>query len=373
MCCNFFVSTRKQIEPDDLLPKYICMECLQNLNTAYMFKIQCEYMDQKLRESITSGFQKHATLRITVQNDDNDSSSESSGDSDDVVTESFEPNPMRTTMAEFSTGSNNYRSCDAASSSDQNYHSQFSAFAQRNQNNPAANPPSNQDNADDNAMEVSPTLKSPLPKPKTTDECVDAEMHSVKSDPESRPAKRKRLLRCETCGANLQSRSEYNKHIKSHAKFRYQCSLCSRWFEKRYQLNLHHKAHTGGKSLTCTLCERRYTNQTNLDRHIRVIHRRERQHTCSTCQRTFAQLASLRIHQSVHQAERQFSCDICNFKFKSEILLKLHKKRHLPTEYRLKRKNTPPKKTYKSPPKLCVCNECGKRFTSIAMLRSHIQ
>lgn len=334
-----------------------------------MFKIQCEYMDQKFRETITSGLQKHTTLRIFVRNNDDDSSSENSA-SDDVVSESFGMHP---TMEKFSRDNNN---CDTASSSDQcgqNYYSansQFGTFYQRNQNNPpAANVSVNQSNRDENAMEVSPTL----PVLNIKEECIDAEMHSVKSDPETKPAIRERLLRCETCGANLRSRSEYNKHIKSHAKFRYQCSLCSRWFEKRYQLNVHHKTHNGGKLFTCSLCARRYTTQINLDRHIRVIHKRERQHTCSTCLQTFTQLASLRLHQSVHEAERQFGCDICNQKFKSEIALKLHKKRHLPTEYRLKRKYTPPKKTYKFPPKLCVCTECGKRFTSIALLRSHMQ
>lgn len=342
-----------------------------------MFKIQCELTDQKLRTSISNGLQKHATLRITFDNDD----SSSECNSEDAVTESFEPNSMHTTMEDLESFSadNNYPRSDPTLSdpSDQDYRSQLNLFDQHNQNNAATSISQKQDNSDENAMDVSPTVKvfdiCLLPNTKVTDECADAEMHSVKSDPELLPTVMKRLLRCETCGVDFQIRSEYNKHIKSHGKYRYQCLVCSRWFEKRYQLNIHHKAHGGAKSLKCGLCERQYTTQTNLDRHIRVIHKRDRQHTCSTCQKTFAQLASLRLHQSVHAAERQFGCDICNRKFKSEIHLKLHKKRHLPTEYRLKRKYTPPKKTYKSPPKLCVCNECGKRFTSIAMLRSHMQ
>lgn len=378
MCCNFHCPP-VQIEQDDLLPKYICAECLENLNTAYMFKIQCEYMDQQLRTSITSGLQKHATVRITIRNnDDDDSSWDSNASDEDVVTESFEPNSMHTTMGDlqsFSTDNNNYPRSEPTSSDqcDPNYRTKFNPF----ENHPTATEPPNQDNTDENAMDVSPTVKAfdsySLPNAKSVSECADTEMHSIKSDPESLPTVLNRLLRCETCGVNFHIRSEYNRHIKSHVKYRYQCSVCSRWFEKRGQLNVHHKTHSGAKSFKCALCERRYTTQINLDRHIRVIHKRERQHTCSTCRQTFAQLESLRLHQSVHAAERQFGCDICNQKFKSEVHLKLHKKRHLPIEYRLRRKYTPPKKMYKFPPKLCVCTECGKRFTSIAVLRSHMQ
>lgn len=213
---------------------------------------------------------------------------------------------------------------------------------------------------------------NPVPDTKVADECVDQEMYSVKSDPESLPTVvANRMLRCETCGVSL-IKSQYNKHIKSHDKYRYKCSVCSRWFEKRYQLNAHHKIHSGVKSFKCW-CGRCYTSQTNLDQHIRIIHKQERKHTCSTCQKTFAQLASLRLHQSVHEAQRNFGCDICDQKFRSEIHLRLHKKRHLLTDYRLKRKRSLPKKTYKSPPKLCVCNECGDRFTSLAILRGHMQ
>lgn len=343
-----------------------------------MFKIQCELTDQKLRTSITSGLHKQTTVKIRIRDDD--SSSESDLASEDAVTESFAGNSMTTTMDDLTSLNNNiYQRNDQASSSDQcgsgqTYRLQFNPFA-RNHSNQAVIAPLNQHNSDENAMDVSPKVfdASLLPNTKAADECVDQEMHSVKSDTDSLPIAPKQMLSCETCGANFRIKSQYKKHIKSHAKYRYQCSVCSRWFEKRYQLNVHHKTHNGVKSFKCSFCERCYISQTNLDRHVRVIHKKERQHTCSTCQKTFAQLASLHLHQSVHEAEREFGCDICKSKFKSEIHLKLHKRRHLVTEYRLKRKYSPPKKIYKSPPKLCICNECGKRFTSIALLRSHMQ
>lgn len=212
-----------------------------------------------------------------------------------------------------------------------------------------------------------PSAKDPA------EECVDQDMFSVKSENESSP-KVKRPFKCETCEATFLIHSEYNKHTKTHGKNRFQCSTCNKWFAKRYLLNAHHKTHTGAKNHECTMCQKRYTSQSNLDRHIRVFHCQERQHKCTTCHKMFSQLSSLRLHQSVHMAERKFSCDICNNTFKTEVHLKLHKKRHMPTEYRRPfRKYTPPKKLYKPPPKLCACNECDKRFTSLALLRSHKQ
>lgn len=210
-----------------------------------------------------------------------------------------------------------------------------------------------------------------LPSAKESDEIIDQDMFSVKS--ESLTPKVKRSFKCDTCGEEFTVHAELNKHIKTHGKNRYQCLVCNRWFAKKYLLNAHHKTHSGIKAHECSMCQKRYTNQGNLDRHIRVFHRKERQHTCTTCQKTFSQLSILRLHQSVHMAERQFCCDMCDSKFKTEVHLKLHKKRHMPIEYRQKRKYVPPKKAYKPPQKMCVCNECGKRFTSVALLRSHLQ
>lgn len=199
----------------------------------------------------------------------------------------------------------------------------------------------------------------------------DQDMFSVKSDRLS--PKIKEPYKCDTCSETFYIHSEYTQHTKTHGKHRFQCLICNRWFAQRYLLNAHQKIHTGAKNYECSICRKRFTTQTNLDRHIRTVHRQERNHKCTTCQKTFSQLSSLKLHQSVHMAEREFACDLCNNKFKTEVHLKLHKKRHMPTEYRRPRKNYSPKKTYKPIQKICVCNECGRRFKSIALMRSHMQ
>lgn len=351
---------------------------MANLNAAYNFKLQCEYMDQKFRETITISLRKHKALKL---GESDNTSLEFGGSGDE--SSSFEFDSGQTTMDDVETifeeeeeGEDEYLKTEQITLNNQVL---LQPGGENNQVHHLQNVQHLQSNLETYVMDVSPKMSEvekensfgllPIAK---AEECVDQEMFSVKSDPISSP-RNKRSFKCETCQATFSIHAEYNKHTKTHGKNRFQCLVCNRWFGKRYLLNAHQKTHSGNKPFECNICQKRYTNQSNLDRHVRVFHKKERLHTCTTCRKTFAQLSTLRLHQSVHVAVREFACDLCNNKFKSEIHLKLHQKRHMPTEHRPKRKYSPPKKAYKPTQKLCVCNECGKRFTSLALLRSHKQ
>ncbi|XP_031627727.1 zinc finger protein 569-like, partial [Contarinia nasturtii] len=372
------------IEHDDLLPKYICKNCIQKLNLAYNFKIQCEYMEQKLREAITKSLHtqmKSASVahKEVVSSSFFDSDDESSfgyssellamDDGEAIIEEDGGEEEEEEQFMEEIVYLDQNVECDQVANGNQF----VSSVA--NQQFEASN-----NDVESNAMEISQkTVETEkfdsvgsMPSAKESD--GDQDMFSVKSDNASSPNV-KIPFKCDTCGETFDIHSEYNKHKKTHGKNRYQCLLCNKWFAKRYLLNAHHKTHSGTKNYECSMCQKRYTSQSNLDRHIRVFHRQERQHTCTTCQKTFSQLSILRQHQSVHIASREFACDVCHNKFKTEVHLKLHKKRHLPNRFgQSRRKYTPPKKTTRKPPqKMCVCSECGKRFTSVALLRSHMQ
>lgn len=47
-----FLPHNIQFELVDELPKYLCQTCLKHLESAYKFKIQCEYTDQKFRDAM---------------------------------------------------------------------------------------------------------------------------------------------------------------------------------------------------------------------------------------------------------------------------------------------------------------------------------
>lgn len=193
------------------------------------------------------------------------------------------------------------------------------------------------------------------------------------SESKSSISRGKRPFQCDTCEETFEVYAKLNEHKKTHGKERYQCPTCGRWFQKRYHMRNHEKIHKGLKSYECQLCQKRYTNQTNLDRHIRVTHQNEKKYKCQECGKSFSQLAILRQHHAVHMTERAFQCEVCNKSFKLKQHLRLHQMRHLPQAERPKRKYKPPKTKYKPKLRPCVCTECGKHSNTMALHLSHMK
>lgn len=337
-------------------------------------------MDQKFRETIRINLQKHSNSKTSE-----DYSYTSYDDNVSDMTHSYESDSEQSTMDDVET--HNADECQRPNvTSDRT----FDASPLQVQNNQVANMqliPFVKQNLEVSAMDISPrtvdmenvdsfvSMQS-VKGLSGQDDYMDDEMLSLKSEKIILP-KAKRQFKCETCIETFSNHAEYQQHTNTHDKNRFQCNVCNRWFARKYKLNEHQKTHNGNKAFECLLCQKRYTTQTNLDRHIGVFHKKEQPHSCITCKKTFAQLSTLRLHQSVHVNEREFCCDSCDSKFKTEVQLKLHRKRHMLTERHPKRKLSPtnaaPKKAYKPPQKPCICNECGKLFGNIALLRSHLQ
>ena len=179
--------------------------------------------------------------------------------------------------------------------------------------------------------------------------------------------------KCDTCGEEFDNFVDFNGHKKAHGDRRYQCLTCQRWFSKRYHLKNHISIHSREKLFKCDMCAREYTNRGNLDRHIRVNHNNERQHVCTICGKSFSQLNILRQHYAVHSTERPFPCEICGKAFKTKEYLALHKMCHLPKSERPKRTYKSVRKKQKKPQKPCVCTECGKHSNTIALHLSHMR
>lgn len=371
----------------------MCTNCLSNLEFAYTFKIQCEYTDRKFRETISFGapVQNSTIEKIEIEDGSVDEPQHEEfyavdhlievdhgddGDDDYVAEEimyldTTDTNTNdRTEDDELSQG--NEEQSDNEDMSEVRSEEMFWGF-------------DDQSNASGH-QQLAPTIDVSEECDETMHEDIDeSAVSSTTTTTMASNRKRsisktkvnsprgKRPFQCDTCDETFEVYAKLNEHKKSHGKERYQCPTCSRFFQKRYHMKNHQKIHNGLKLHECQLCQKRYTNKTNLDRHIRVTHHNEKKYACQECGKSFSQLAILRQHHAVHMTERNFECDVCNKTFKLKQHLRLHQLRHLPQSERPKRKYKPPKNKYKPKLKPCVCTECGKHSNTMALHLSHMK
>eukprot|EP00178_Gracilaria_changii_P027288 TRINITY_DN858_c0_g1_i1.p1 TRINITY_DN858_c0_g1~~TRINITY_DN858_c0_g1_i1.p1 ORF type:complete len:357 (+),score=50.67 TRINITY_DN858_c0_g1_i1:270-1340(+) len=90
-----------------------------------------------------------------------------------------------------------------------------------------------------------------------------------------------------------------------------------------------HRGSNGGraKSFACSQCSSTFSQQFNLNKHVRAVHERRRPFECSVCHARFQQKSHRTMHfLAVHEKLRQFSCDQCNASFSWRGVLKKHRK-----------------------------------------------
>ena len=87
--------------------------------------------------------------------------------------------------------------------------------------------------------------------------------------------------------------------------------VCNKRFTTKAGLNYHRERHTGGKSYSCTQCEKRFITQNALRKHMSV-------HTsiykCSECGKCCLSNHALTVHSRIHSGEKPFECIDCRMK-----------------------------------------------------------
>ncbi|KAK9878906.1 hypothetical protein WA026_003734 [Henosepilachna vigintioctopunctata] len=101
------------------------------------------------------------------------------------------------------------------------------------------------------------------------------------------------------------------------------CTVCNRSFGYKHVLQNHERTHTGEKPFECPECHKRFTRDHHLKTHMR-LHTGERPYHCEHCDRQFVQVANLRRHLRVHTGERPYACEYCSAKFSDSNQLKAH-------------------------------------------------
>ena len=113
------------------------------------------------------------------------------------------------------------------------------------------------------------------------------------------------------------------------------------------------------KLCKCSICNKEFTKESNLKRHISSVHERTKPYQCTSCGTEFSDPDSLKSHLlSVHEIEKvdkwQWKCSICNKEFGKEYNLK----RHIASVHEKK-------KPYQ-------CSLCGSEFSELPKLKRHL-
>ena len=107
-----------------------------------------------------------------------------------------------------------------------------------------------------------------------------------------------------------------------------QCSICLRRFSENYALRQHiDRIHNPNKTNDheCQRCHKKFGFKSDLNRHVRTVHERERGHDCAECGKSFGEARNRDRHvRSVHQGIRSAPCRICGASFTQDGNLLTH-------------------------------------------------
>lgn len=139
---------------------------------------------------------------------------------------------------------------------------------------------------------------------------------------------------CRECERVFTTEDRLDKHIKNHEEHRpHKCPRCNKGFKQPSHLSQHLRTHTDERPFPCEVCSKCFKQSCQLKQHMR-LHTGEKPYQCPECSRSFKQASQLNQHVRLHTGEKPYKCVICTKTFTQASQLRSHKKTHEPKEIR---------------------------------------
>ena len=167
-------------------------------------------------------------------------------------------------------------------------------------------------------------------------------------------------FKCDICGHASSNQSNLNQHLKSHLDKsiqdkKFQCEECNWRTVNASQLRVHMKTHIKTLDYKCPHCEKQFTCEDYLNKHVRNMHDITGEtFQCTQCPKSFARKGYLNKHMKLHKVARPYKCQICG----ATYVYSNHLQRHIQYSHEGKKWE---RKT---------CDVCGK---NVAHLKQHMQ